>query len=77
MQVFGKTAFGKTYTINIKPDDNMETLYKLFSEKIGIPVNVISLIYAGHVMENSTDNISKYKIRDCSTVHIVCIMKGD
>jgi len=75
MQVFVKTLSGKTISVDVEPDESVESLKAKIREKEGVPLDQQRIIFGGkHLDELKT--LSDYDIDDDSTLHLVLRLRG-
>ena len=70
MQIFVKSLTGKTWTLDVKPTDTIESLMQMNYVKQQIPTNQQRLIFRGRQLEESR-TIADYNIEKESTIHLV------
>ena len=75
MQVFVKTFAGKTLTVEVEPDESIESLKNKLQSKEGIPPNQQRILFGGKQLD-SKKSISDYKIENESTMHMVLRLRG-
>lgn len=75
MQVFVKTLTGKTISVDVEPDESVESLKAKIQEKEGVPIDQQRIIFDGKQLD-SLKSLSDYDIDDDSTLHLVLRLRG-
>ncbi|KAF2285517.1 hypothetical protein GH714_005220 [Hevea brasiliensis] len=70
MQIFVKTWIGKTLALDVQERDTVKYIKEKLVQKLQIPIDLQSIVYAGRRLENDRD-LASYGIQRHSTLHMV------
>ena len=75
MQIFVKTASGKTITLDVESTDTVRSVKGKLQAKDGIPTQEQRLYYAGKLLQDGC-MLHTYNVQKESTLHLVMCLKG-
>jgi len=75
MQLMVKTLEGKTVTVDVEPDESIESIKAKIHEKEGIPPEQQRLIFGGKQLE-ADKSLEDYGIEEDATLHLVLRLRG-
>ena len=75
MQIFVKTLNGKTFTLEVEPNETIENVRLLILIREYVPFGQQRLIFAGKQLENGR-TLQDYNIQHDSSLHLVLRMAG-
>lgn len=70
MQIFFKTLTGKTLTLDLDPNDSIESVKTKIHDKEGVPPDQQRLVFGGKQLEDG-HVLSDYDVKEESTVHLI------
>lgn len=73
--MFVKSMSGKTLSVDVEPDESIETLKAKIQAKEGISPDQQRVVFEGKQLD-STKSISDYGIEEDSTLHLVLRLRG-
>ena len=76
MQIFVRTASGKTITLSVWTEDTIQDIKVKIEDKEGMPPEHQVLIFAGKPLETNGQTVMDYNITPGSTLHLVMRLPG-
>jgi hypothetical protein len=71
MQVFVKTLTGKTLTLDVVPNESIESVKAKLEAREGIPADEMRLVFGGKQLDNGK-TLEDYNIRRIATYSSYC-----
>ena len=71
MKIFVKVHASRTLTLEVNPSDTVQSVKLQIEAKAGIPCENQLILHAGFELD-STQSLSKYHIKNTTTLHVAC-----
>jgi 5'-3' exonuclease len=76
IQIFLKTLTGKTLTIDLESNDNIQIIKEKINDLCGVPVEYQNIYFSGHFLNNDTATLHDQGITNESCLELCLSLKG-